>query len=58
MKKTFGPYTISLSGSMVSIHETKTYTLLKAIDYRPNEAVDKFNAICAHWAAKKLTTVA
>ncbi len=58
MKKLIGPYTFSLSGSMVSIHETKTNQLLKAVDYRPNEAVDKFNALCSHWSAKKLTTVA
>ena len=58
MKKSIGPYTISLSGSMVLIHDTSTNLLLKAKEFRPYEALDKFNAICAFWAAKQLTTVA
>jgi hypothetical protein len=58
MKKVIGPYTFELTGSMVSIRENSTGMLLKAIDYRPYEAVDKYNAICAHWSKKLKATVA
>jgi hypothetical protein len=58
MKEKIGPYTFELTGSLVSVTESATGELLKAIDYRPHEAVDKFNNICAHWRSKMKVKVA
>jgi hypothetical protein len=58
MKNVIGPYTFELHNTMVYVRETSTGNLLKAIDYKATEAMDKFNAICAHWEAKTKTKVA
>jgi hypothetical protein len=42
---------------MVMVRSVETGELLKAIDYRAHECVDKFNAICAHWEEKMKVTV-
>ena len=57
MKKQIGPYIFELNNTMVMVRSVETGDLLKAIDYRAHEAIDKFNAICAHWEEKMKTTV-
>ncbi len=57
MKKRIGPYTFELSNTMVLVHSNETGQLIKAIDYRAHEAMDKFKAICAHWEEKMKSTV-
>jgi len=42
---------------MVLVHSNETGQLIKAIDYRAHEAMDKFKAICAHWEEKMKSTV-
>ena len=58
MKKQIGPYTFEISNCLITITETSTRTLLKAVEYRSYEAMDKFDAICAHWEKKMKSTVA
>jgi hypothetical protein len=58
MKKSIGPYTFELAGTQVLVRETATGMLLKAMDYKAYECVDKFKAICKHWEAKFKVTVA
>ena len=55
--KTIGPYTFELNNTMVMVRSVETGELLKAIDYRAHDCVDKFNAICAHWEEKMKVTV-
>ena len=57
MKKQIRPYVFELNNTMVMVRSVETGDLLKAIDYRAHEAIDKFNAICAHWEEKMKTTV-
>jgi hypothetical protein len=58
MKKQIGPYTFEISNCLITITETSSRTLLKAVEYSSYEAVDKFHAICAHWEKKMKSTVA
>jgi|LauGreDrversion4_2_1035121.scaffolds.fasta_scaffold773991_3 hypothetical protein len=52
MKRVVGPYTFELANDMVMIKETGSGNLLKAVTYKPAEAVDRFHAIVKHWEAK------
>ena len=58
MKKQIGPYTFELSNTMVLIRETSTGHMLKAIDYKASEAMDKYKHICAHWEYRMKNQVA
>lgn len=58
MKKQIGPYTFELSNCLISITETSTRTLLKAIEYPAHEVMDKFANVCSFWEKKLKATVA
>ena len=58
MKQIIGDLTIELNNTTIYIRETKTLELLKAKDFRAFEAMDKYKAICKHWAAKLNVTIA